>query len=60
MKIMSSILKLVFLQKAIMSNLTFSEDFQLYTLDVEQDRKCYSRALKKKQSYTLPQRDLGF
>lgn len=43
-----------------MSNLTFSEDFQLYTLDVEQDRKCYSRALKKKQSYTLPQRDLGF
>lgn len=31
-----------------MQSLTFSEDFQLYTLDVEQDRKRFSKALKKK------------
>lgn len=30
------------------STLTLSKDFQLYTLDVKQDRKCYSKALKMK------------
>lgn len=47
MKIISAILKLLFLQKAVTQNLTFYKDFQPYTLDVEQDGKFYYKALKK-------------
>jgi len=34
-----------------MQNLTFYKDFQLYILDVQQDRKFYSKALKKEVDF---------
>lgn len=43
-----------------MQNLTFYKDFQLYTLDVEQRGKFYSKALKGSKTYTLAQRELWF